>query len=369
MQATPEEISTLAIKAWGDVNAHFSTRDDLRFGAKGSKSIKPKEGVWFDHEAGEGGGYRELYRKVHGADPPNDADRGTAYDYRDAEGTLLFQVVRKIPKGFYQRRPDGKGGWINETRGIKRALYRLPELLAADPAKPVFVTEGEKDADNLRALGLIVTTNPGGAGKWREELSAHLASRDCIILPDNDDAGREHAASVRDSLSRVARSVRTITLPGLGPKGDVSDWIAAGGTAEGLRALLREPEATPGPKPNGRQAADLPLVFFGDMEPVLSSDDFVEGLLTSASLCATASRARARHSLRSTLPSTLRQGARGGGRMWKGAGCFTAPWKVVTASAIVWWPRDGSINFLPTSSLRQSSPVSTCGPWKPTHRG
>ena len=34
------------------------------------------------------------------------------YDYRDADGTLLYQVVRYEPKTFRQRRPDGNGGWI-----------------------------------------------------------------------------------------------------------------------------------------------------------------------------------------------------------------------------------------------------------------
>src|SRR4051812_11973390 len=32
-----------------------------------------------------------------------------AYDYQDAEGRLLFQVVRFSPKTFRQRRPDGVG--------------------------------------------------------------------------------------------------------------------------------------------------------------------------------------------------------------------------------------------------------------------
>jgi putative DNA primase/helicase len=74
-----------------------------------------------------------------------------AYDYRDAEGKLLFQVVRFQPKGFRQRHPDGKGGWVWNLNGAPRVLYRLPELLAADPSAWVFVPEGEKDTDNRRA--------------------------------------------------------------------------------------------------------------------------------------------------------------------------------------------------------------------------
>ena len=39
------------------------------------------------------------------------------YDYTDESGELLFQVTRHEPKDFRQRRPDGRGGWIADTRG------------------------------------------------------------------------------------------------------------------------------------------------------------------------------------------------------------------------------------------------------------
>src|SRR5215207_9540269 len=61
------------------------------------------------------------------------------YDYRDPDGKLLFQVVRYLPKGFSQRRPDGVGGWIWNLEGVKRVLYRLPGLLAADEQETVYV--------------------------------------------------------------------------------------------------------------------------------------------------------------------------------------------------------------------------------------
>jgi hypothetical protein len=107
-----------------------------------------------------------------------------------------------------------------------------------------------------------------------------LLGRDCIILAGNDDTGREHAEAIAQSLSRKARSVRIITLPGLGMTGEVSDWLATGKMAMDFRALLREPSR---PKPDANMADDLPLTLFGDIEPVLTSDDFVEGLLTSTS--------------------------------------------------------------------------------------
>jgi hypothetical protein len=72
------------------------------------------------------------------------------YDYPSENGKLLYQVCRYEPKRFGHRQPDGHGGWI--YRGAdRRVLYRLPELLQ-HPDATVFVTEGEKDADNVATL-------------------------------------------------------------------------------------------------------------------------------------------------------------------------------------------------------------------------
>lgn len=168
------------------------------------------------------------------------------YDYRDEAGVLLFQVVRFAPKDFRQRRPDGAGGWHWNLRGVSTVLYRLPELLAADAARTVYVTEGEKDVEALRRLGLTATCNPMGAGKWRPHYRGALADRRVVILPDNDDPGRKHAADVERSLGGVALDVRVLALDGLPDRGDVSDWLAAGHTAAELEALARQGS---GPKP------------------------------------------------------------------------------------------------------------------------
>jgi hypothetical protein len=123
------------------------------------------------------------------------------YDYRDEGGTLRFQVVRlRDPKSFRQRRPDGRGGWIWNLEGVAPLLYRLPELLAADPTEWVFIVEGEKDVDTLWALGLVATTNPGGAGKWRPEFNRWLVGRRVVLLPDNDAPGKNHMEMIATCL-------------------------------------------------------------------------------------------------------------------------------------------------------------------------
>lgn len=169
------------------------------------------------------------------------------YDYKDASGKLLFQVCRTPDKQFFQRRPDGKGGWVNGLGGVKPVLYHLPELLqAVQRGKTVFIPEGEKDVNNLVRQGLAATTNPMGAGKWRSEYSNWLQGVDVVILPDNDEPGRKHAEQVALSLQGKAKSIKILKLPDLPPKGDVSDWLAAGGNKEKLLELAAEaPEWEP----------------------------------------------------------------------------------------------------------------------------
>ena len=167
------------------------------------------------------------------------------YDYVDEAGTLVLQAVRYEPRGFSQRQPDGKGGWINDAKGVPRLPYRLPELLEAiGKEQTIFVVEGEKDVDNLAEIGIVATCNVGGAKKWYAEHAAFLKGADIIIIPDNDVVGRDHADQVTQSLAGIAARVRRLELPDLPAKGDVSDWLAAGGDAAKLWALVEQAKAS-----------------------------------------------------------------------------------------------------------------------------
>jgi hypothetical protein len=209
-------------------------------------------------------------RERNGRDPNGRGRIVESYDYRDADGRLLFQAVRKDPKGFSQRRPDGRGGWIWDLKGVEPVLYRLPEVLrAVENGRTVYACEGERDADRLAALGLVATTAPMGAGKWRNAYSEALRGGRAVVLPDNDEAGREHARKVAASLKGKAASVKVLELPGLPDGGgDVSDWLDAGGSPEELERLAREaPEVSLSPSPyKGRgQGHRLRAVRFAEM--------------------------------------------------------------------------------------------------------
>ena len=70
------------------------------------------------------------------------------YDYHDAAGKVVYQAVRYAePKGFQQRRPNGKGGWTWNMEGVTRLPFNLPALVRANV---VLITEGEKDAFNVQ---------------------------------------------------------------------------------------------------------------------------------------------------------------------------------------------------------------------------
>lgn len=186
------------------------------------------------------------------------------YEYRDESKQLLYQVVRFEPKDFRVRRPnpknppdldhrldpndpDDRKHWLSPWgfgEDTRRILYQLPELL--DPAiiangNPIFIVEGEKDADRLWQIGLPATTCALGADKWLPEYSDFLNDREVVILPDNDEQGKRHADKIAKSLWIVdPPSIKIVELPGLNEKGDVSDWLDQGGTKQRLLALAKD---------------------------------------------------------------------------------------------------------------------------------
>ena len=118
----------------------------------------------------------------------------------------------------------------------------------------VFLAEGEKDADSLAGLGLLASN----LKSWRPEFNQVIARfSSVILLQDHDKSGIKQAAGAAHIISGSVPELKAIDLyadeplPDKGGK-DVSDWMAAGGTAEQLFNLvaaqppLRESEAKAG---------------------------------------------------------------------------------------------------------------------------
>lgn len=177
---------------------------------------------------------------------------GAIYVYENEHGIPSYRVVRTMragKKSFYQESPDGAGGWLKGRNGARRVLYRLPQLLRADPARRVRIVEGEKDVESLEVIGEIATCNPEGAEKW-SGVALHaaevLAGRDVDVIADADAVGRRHALLVAAALSEAARSVRLLECPA--PHKDVSDLLAAGGTLDQLVPMSETEKSEPAPK-------------------------------------------------------------------------------------------------------------------------
>src|SRR5262249_51994266 len=185
------------------------------------------------------------------------------YDYVDLAGTLVHQTVRLEGKEFKQRRPDpaAPGKWVWNLKGVQRLLYHWPEVHAAIPrGEPIYLVEGEKDAENLAALGLVATCNAMGAEKWQRSYSEALRNAHVVILPDHDDPGTAHARLVARSLAGMAASIRIVLgVHTAAEHSDVSDWLAAGHTRQELEDLVDEtaPETLAAPPPG--QHHDAPL--------------------------------------------------------------------------------------------------------------
>jgi putative DNA primase/helicase len=169
------------------------------------------------------------------------------YAYTDEDGEPLYRVERTGPeKGFRQSRFDGRGGWVYDLEGVRRVPYRARELVRAlANGSTIVIVEGEKDADRVAELGLNATTFAGGASGWREDYREWFLDADVVVVPDNDPPGVKYAVTIARSLADLARSVRILELPNLRPKGDVSDWLDAGGTGVELERLFAEAPVWP----------------------------------------------------------------------------------------------------------------------------
>jgi hypothetical protein len=230
----------------GAPNEHLSSKDELRYGSRGSTSVDLSKGTWFDHERGAGGGVFDLIRdhtgladqdayrwiEEHGleierakaAPRPNGKSRArptgkivARYEYRAEGGELLFEVVRYAePKDFRQRRPDpdAPSGWIWSVKGIRQVPYRLPELLEQIKlGHEILIVEGEKDADACWQLGRPATCNAGGAGKWSAELNQFFRDADVCIIGDHDPQTRDRGPASCAFMRMVGLSCPDRIMP------------------------------------------------------------------------------------------------------------------------------------------------------------
>ncbi|OGP12911.1 MAG: hypothetical protein A2052_02055 [Deltaproteobacteria bacterium GWA2_54_12] len=237
-----EAVPSLTGESQASGNCPLPGHDD----EKASFSVNLDTGLFNCHGCGKKGDIFTFYQAHKGVDfktalkelagiagviEKGGKQEKAVYDYTDEDGAFLYQVVRYEPKDFRPRRKGPKDEWIYNLEGVRRVPYNLSELVNASGA---VIVEGEKDADNLKALGYTgstaVTTSQGGAKGWKAEYAEHFLNKQVAIIPDNDRPGLEYAETVARSLQGKASVIRIVELPGLGERKekhglDVSNWI------------------------------------------------------------------------------------------------------------------------------------------------
>lgn len=159
------------------------------------------------------------------------------YDYTSSDGTVLEQVLRRElavggtrHKKFVQqfRQPDGSFGW-SKPDTFTPVFYRQAAVdQALANGVPVWIVEGEKDAENAVAAGIAsATTNAQGAGQFPAELIEQLHGH-VVIVADRDLAGYSRARDLKVALTGRGVTV-TILLPATREaKSDLTDHLDAG---------------------------------------------------------------------------------------------------------------------------------------------
>jgi len=252
-------IENVARELFGEPNAGLSSRTNLRFGSKGSLSVDTEQGIWHDHEAGEGGGCLDLVRHGdaatdhrsaaewmarHGliagrdappppaktAPPDKHHTMGTPaarWTYTDPQGRPVLAVYRfetDDGKTIRQATPSADGWkWKGLPKGTPRPLYGLDAL--QNDGAAVIITEGEKARDSAAQAvpDAFVTCWPGGTSHAGNVDLAPIRGRDVYLWPDADEAGHKAMRTVADRLEGIAASVRIMDVSALPEKADAAD--------------------------------------------------------------------------------------------------------------------------------------------------
>lgn len=174
------------------------------------------------------------------------------YFYRRADGSVTMKVEKWVKQSTGQKEfypyalIDGKyvKGYVGKLKPEDCVLYNLPEVLKSEV---VYFTEGEKDADTLKELGIAGTTTPGGGrglkgyAKKNPNLFKPIKDKEIRIVSDNDDVGSEYIKQVVEQVKDIVKNIKIFNLcdvmPQLKKKGDISDVKNAVGKEKTLEFL------------------------------------------------------------------------------------------------------------------------------------
>lgn len=174
------------------------------------------------------------------------------YFYRRADGSVTMKVEKWVKQSTGQKEfypyalINGKyvKGYVGKLEAKDCVLYNLPDVLKSDV---VYFTEGEKDADTLKELGIAGTTTPGGGrglsgySKKNPNLFDPIKDKEIRIVSDNDEVGSEYIKQVIEQVKDKVKNIKVFNLcdvmPNLKKKGDISDVKNAVGKEKTLEFL------------------------------------------------------------------------------------------------------------------------------------
>jgi hypothetical protein len=169
------------------------------------------------------------------------------WEYRNEDGDTLFTKRRYKTsdakgKTYSIHRVDAQGKRIAGLKDTRIVPYQLPELLDAKTAgRAIYLVEGEKAADALVSIGAIATTSHTGAGSWPDEITQYFAGANIVVIPDNDEPGRQYARRAISRLLPVVKSIRYLDLDLMVEGDDAYEWVHhAKGTRKELADMAKQ---------------------------------------------------------------------------------------------------------------------------------
>lgn len=166
--------------------------------------------------------------------------------YHDDAGRPVYRVRRGQSRSgarVWRTEHPTSEGWRPKYDG-PRVLYRLPRLIN-EPDLPVWLCEGERDADSLAALGMIATSVVHST--WRLVDTRPLNGRTVNVVVDADAPGWKRGKAACKAVVAAGGRIGRVYRPIDGFK-DVTEQLAAGQSIDFLTPVdltTEEPPVTP----------------------------------------------------------------------------------------------------------------------------
>lgn len=162
-----------------------------------------------------------------------------SYYYPDRNGRPRNRKDRYLmpdgKKTFVWKHYDGKQWVKHKTKGDP-GLYNADCIPNNDL---IYIVEGEKDVETLKACGRAAVCSPHGAKQngesWKTEYTEALKGKSVVVIQDNDETGKVFSSIICNALAGQAASVKLVDLcklyPDLKEHGDITDLCEINGNS------------------------------------------------------------------------------------------------------------------------------------------